>query len=419
MRSGTEHALKGIRAVLSLLFFAVLSIVSRGAVAQTPDALITLGKAIFEGKTGAAHDRVRLLNATSCEACHSDGGGGAGPTGDGVLPAALVIQLESSSAGHESAGDPVYGRVFNTSASGGGEPEGVAAVRYSEIEGHYYPEGFRWRMRVPHYRLTNLSRGPLAGSTVIKPRFAPALYGAGLLEEVPESAITQTSPAPKARVNSGEPSWRIYHGREALGRFGWQGGAISIRDQTTKAFAHEMGLTSPDQPYDDCTAAETDCRQPSSAAPEISEDSVAAVLAYLRSLRVPPSRMTAEEYTSGLRVFTDLGCAECHRPELPADSTHRVITPYTDLRLHDLGIELADQTVSGTRVLSQWRTAPLWGLGYRVRSQSHPTFLHDGRARTLEEAILWHSGEAARARNEFVSLFKRQREALLRWLESL
>jgi CxxC motif-containing protein (DUF1111 family) len=205
----------------------------------------------------------------------------------------------------------------------------------------------------------------------------------------------------------------------ALGRFGWQGAAISIRDQTTKAFAREMGLTSPDQPQDDCTATETDCWRPGSAAPEISEKSVAAVLAYLRSLNVPPSGMSTEEYTSGLRLFTDLGCAACHRPELPVDSTQHVITPYTDLRVHDLGIELADHTVSGARVLSKWRTAPLWGLGYRTRSQGHSTFLHDGRARTLEEAIVWHSGEAAGARNKFFGLFARRREALFRWLESL
>jgi CxxC motif-containing protein (DUF1111 family) len=419
MQSGTHHALKRIRAVLSLLLLAVLSTVARGAVAQTPDALIAMGKAIFKGETGAAHGRARLLNASSCEACHSDGSGGAGPVSDGVLPAALIIQLESPSAGLESAGDPVYGHVFNTSAADGGEPEGVALVRYSEIEGHYYPEGFHWRMRVPHYRLTNLSRGPLAGTTVIKPRLAPALYGAALLEAVPESAITQLTAAPKAPANAGEPSWRIYDGKLALGRFGWQGAAISIRDQTTKAFAREMGLTSPDQPQDDCTATETDCWRPGSAAPEISEKSVAAVLAYLRSLNVPPSRMSMEEYTSGLRLFTDLGCAACHRPELPVDSTQHVITPYTDLRVHDLGIELADHTVSGARVLSKWRTAPLWGLGYRTRSQSHSTFLHDGRARTLEEAIVWHSGEAAGARNKFLGLFARQREALLRWLESL
>jgi CxxC motif-containing protein (DUF1111 family) len=274
-------------------------------------------------------------------------------------------------------------------------------------------------MRVPHYRLTNLSRGPLAGTTVIKPRLAPALYGVALLETVPESAITQTTAGPKAPANAGEPSWRIYDGRVALGRFGWQGGAISIRDQTTRAFAREMGLTSPDQPHDDCTVAETDCWQRNSVAPEISQNSVAAVLAYLRSVRVPPSQLNADEYTSGLGLFTELGCAACHRSELLADSTQRVITPYTDLRLHDLGIELADQTVSGARVVSKWRTAPLWGLGYRVRSQTHPTFLHDGRARTLEEAVLWHSGEAAKARHEFVSLFTRRREALLRWLESL
>jgi len=137
--------------------------------------------------------------------------------------------------------------------------------------------------------------------------------------------------------------------------------------------------------------------------------------------------MRSEQFSSGLRLFTDLGCAACHRPELPVDLTEsgsgaqtpRVIAAYTDLLLHDLGIELADETAAGTRVLTKWRTAPLWGLGYQIRHQHSATLLHDGRARSVEEAILWHSGEAGRARQGFLNLPRRTREALLRWLETL
>jgi CxxC motif-containing protein (DUF1111 family) len=189
-----------------------------------------------------------------------------------------------------------------------------------------------------------------------------------------------------------------------------------------------MGLTSSDQPYDDCTPVEVDCLRPhNGGSPDISADSISAVLAYVGALGVPESRMHSEQFSSGLKLFTDLGCAACHRPELPIDltgrgsgtQTPRVIAPYTDLLLHDLGSELADQTATGASVPTKWRTAPLWGLGYRIRYQHPATFLHDGRARSVEEAILWHSGEAARARHGFLNLLKRRREALLRWLESL
>jgi CxxC motif-containing protein (DUF1111 family) len=133
-----------------------------------------------------------------------------------------------------------------------------------------------------------------------------------------------------------------------------------------------------------------------------------------------------EQGAAGTALFASLGCAACHRPELPVvltdasgTQTAATIAPYTDLRPHDLGIEMADETASGEKVTSRWRTAPLWGLGHRIRTETHPTFLHDGRARSPEEAILWHAGEAAQARRNFVNLWGRPREMLLRWLETL
>jgi CxxC motif-containing protein (DUF1111 family) len=252
---------------------------------------------------------------------------------------------------------------------------------------------------------------------VIKPRIAPALFGAALLEAVPASAIGDVAAAgANQRGNT-----------RARGRFGWQGESVSIRDQTTKAFAREMGLTTIEIPHDDCTAAEADClRQPSDGLPEVAPELVDAVVAFVRSLAVPASSAPAAPSTAGAALFSSLGCTACHRPELPIEltdatgtKTAAVIAPYTDLRLHDLGIEMADENAAGEKVPSQWRTAPLWGLGYRIRTETHPTFLHDGRARSPEEAILWHSGEAARARRNFMDLWGRPRETLLRWLETL
>jgi len=397
-------------------------------------AQVSLGRSVFDtqwapagtpdvgGRVGVGP----LYNATSCNACHHEGEGGRGSDGDGAAPASLVIQL-GSSAGAEPNGDPVYGSILSTSALQGVRVEGAVMIQYDETAGYYYPFGGRWSLRVPHYRLVGLSRGPLAPTTVIKPRLAPALFGVGLLEAVPESAITEaTAPRADGRY-SGAPVWRSFQGKRLPGRLGWQGGAVSVRDQTTKAFAGEMGLTTSDRISDDCTSAEADCGgQPKSGSPEVSDELLDAVVAFVRTLAVPESPVHAENDSMGSELFARIGCAACHRPRLPvvlpgADGTGvpRVIAPYTDLRLHDLGMEMSDENASGTKVVSRWRTAPLWGMGYRLKLESHSTFLHDGRARSAEEAILWHSGEAARAKGNFMNLGPRAREALLHWLETL
>ena len=371
-----------------------------------------------------------LFNAASCDACHIDGARGQGPIGEGPAPVALVIQLQSPSAGvgPESIGDPVYGRVFNTAALDGVRVEGAVTIRYREVEGYYYPDGIRWRMRVPHYQLIGTNRGPLARTTIIKPRLAPALFGVGLLEAVPETAISDDVAGARAGGGTaGKPAWQLHQGERILGRFGWQGESTSIRDQATKAFAREMGLTTADRASDDCTPVEVDClRQHTGVSPEVSEELLGALVSFLRTLAVPVSPLKVDDESSGSEFFVAIGCAACHRPQLPVElpgpnggKAPGVIAAYTDLRLHNLGVAMADEDASGAKVVSKWRTAPLWGLGYRAKVESHPTFLHDGRARSTEEAILWHFGEAAPARRKFMSLLPRSREALLRWLDTL
>lgn len=392
-----------------------------------------------------------LFNSSSCDACHNNGARGRGPTGDGPAPDSLVIQLTAATAKNRAdpEGDPVYGRVFNPIALDGVPPEGEVLIHYEARQGHY-PDGTAWSLRVPHYELTKLHYGPLAPGTIVKPRLAPALFGAGLLDAIElegggHSAVLGEPP-------SAAPGARQFH-RESVaaagaapaatnlapastgtapapivgGRFGWQATARSVRDQTARAFAREMGLTSADIPNDDCTAAEAAClQQPNGGSPEVSDDLFNAVLSFQHWLAVPASPTPHSDADHGGQTFADLGCAACHRPQWPVtlpdgdgNPDTATITPYTDLRLHDLGPGLADQTVTGKKVTSRWRTAPLWGLGYRMSLEHFPTFLHDGRARSTEEAILWHDGEAARARQRFERLTANERKAFLRWLETL
>jgi CxxC motif-containing protein (DUF1111 family) len=359
-----------------------------------------------------------LFNSSSCDSCHNNGAHGRGPTGDGPAPTALVIQLATTPTKNptDPEGDPVYGRVLNTVALDGVPPEGEAVIHYQETPGHY-PDGTIYSLRVPHYTLTNLRYGPVSPRTLVKPRLAPALFGAGLLDA---TTITAGEAGTTATAH-------MMAFEKAHGRFGWQATAFSVEDQTARALSREMGLTSSDIPHDDCTPAETAClHAPSNGSPEVSAEIFNAVLSFQRYLAVPASPTPHPIPDRDAKMFTDLGCVACHQPRLAVTLTDAdgrdyaaVIAPYTDLRLHNLGARLADETVAGKRVSSKWRTAPLWGLGYRMKLEHFPTFLHDGRARSAEEAILWHDGEATAARQNFEQLPASHRKDFLHWLETL
>jgi CxxC motif-containing protein (DUF1111 family) len=353
-----------------------------------------------------------IYNSGSCDECHNEGAHGRGPDFEGPAPNSMVVQLESVPApgtplpdASDPPGDPVYGHVLSPVAIEGFSAEGQVLIHYHVIQ-RSYPDGTVWMLRQPTYEVTRLQYGPLAANVVIKPRLAPALFGLGLLEAVP---------APSAPAG--------------LGRFGWQAVAVSIRDQTTRALAREMGVTNSDRPVDDCTAAETQClqqRHPESV--EMSGELLDALLTFQKWLSVPanPTIQDPAAHEAGLKLFKATGCAACHRPEQPValvqpdgQPLHATIAPYTDLSLHDLGPALADRDVSGTVHPTRWRTAPLWGMGYRYSRESKPTFLHDGRARSVEEAVLWHDGEAAAVRERFEHLPRAQREQLLQFVAGI
>jgi CxxC motif-containing protein (DUF1111 family) len=386
-----------------------------------------LGHAVFNTQwvTAGTPDAARrdgvgpLFNAAACDECHNEGARGRGPVGDGRAPLAMVVQLESprgagagADPGLVSAGDPRYGHVLNTAAVDGLAPEGTITIHYQERHG-VYPDGNTWTLRVPSYQFSDLRYGAMAPDTVLKPRLAPALFGVGLLDAVPQAALTH---------GSGRIAWQWYNGHRLPGRFGWQASAVSVRDQTTRAFAREMGLTSDDVSADDCTSEQPDCLgRMNGGTPEVTTELLDAVLEFQRWLAVPTGTAA-----SGVPhpLFVQAGCTACHQPTQPIElagvaSAHDTIAPYTDLRVHDMGGGLADRNVAGKIIPSSLRTAPLWGLGYRLRIEHVPTFLHDGRARSIEEAILWHDGEAREARRRFEQLSAQDRQALLTWLAGL
>jgi CxxC motif-containing protein (DUF1111 family) len=357
-----------------------------------------------------------LFNASACDACHNEGAPGRGIAGDGPLPAQLVLQLRAP--GNGGRGDPVYGHALNTSALPGLRPEGKPVVRYVEVAGHY-ADGTDWSLRRPEYRIEAPGYGALAPHTVLGPRMAPALFGVGLLQRVPQQAIAALARQP-APGTHGVAAWHRHDGRLQLGRFGWQGDAVSIADQTGRALAREMGLSSNERLHDDCTPRQRACRaMPDGGKPEVSPQFFDALLAFQEQLAVPaPPAADAAAVTRGQALFRGLGCAACHREQLPLDDGGQAIHPYTDLLLHDLGAGLADRDLSGRAVPGRWRTAPLWGLGYAL-ARGDAGLLHDGRARDTAEAVLWHDGEARAARDRFSALPAAARQALDLFLRSL
>jgi CxxC motif-containing protein (DUF1111 family) len=367
-------------------------------------AQVDLGQAVFNtqwlpaGTPGAGRRAGLgpLYNSGSCDSCHNSAKRGRGPERDGPAPAALVIQLGTRAADGRALpdGDPVYGHTLNTVALEGAA-EGSVTIRFHDVTGHY-PDGTPWSLRQPVYEVSQLRYGPLSDATLLKPRLAPPLFGAGLLQAAMAAA-----------------------GFRATAHFGWQGDVPSVRGQTAKAFALEMGLTSSLHPHDDVTPAEQPAGEaPAGAAPEVAPELLDALVAFQEAMAVPQAEaLPGQEAQAGRLLFTRTGCAACHRLQLPVPSG--TIAAYTDLQLHDMGEGLADATVAGVKVVSRWRTAPLWGIGYQGHGRRSQTYLHDGRARSVEEAILWHDGEGRAARGRFERLTGEQRRTLIRWVLGL
>jgi CxxC motif-containing protein (DUF1111 family) len=344
-----------------------------------------------------------LFVESSCDACHADGGRGRPAAAPAGLSNSFVMQLGGPAT--------ALGHVVNTRAIDGHAAEGRVEVTIGERAGRY-PDGLRWTLRQPRYSVQDVGPALLPATTVLKPRIGPALFGTGLLDAVPQTAVES--------IRRGQPR---RHRGEVGGRFGWQGIAISLVDQTAIAFSREMGLTSELEPQDDCTPVQATCRQALQAgAPEVAERIFHAVNTF-QFLLAAPTRATISTAadTHGAALFDQVGCAVCHVPQLPVPREGAeaiLIDPYTDLLLHDLGGGLADRNVAGRPVTSQWRTAPLWGLAHALRT-GPVALLHDGRAGSIEEAILWHEGQAADARRRFMSLDATSRRQLLDWVATL
>jgi CxxC motif-containing protein (DUF1111 family) len=368
-----------------------------------------------------------VFDNVSCEGCHAGDGRGRPPK-PGEIAESFLVRI--SYPGRDATGGPNavpgFGGQLQFRSVTGTAVEASVDIAYSEVAGSF-ADGTPYSLRVPSYSFYG-SYKPLSKKMLFSPRVAPVNFGLGLLQAIPEGALLANED-PNDADNDGISGvanrvWDAVAGKTAVGRFGWKAGAPNLMQQTAGAYNGDMGVTSSMFPAESCEGDRTECaRHPA----EVDDDAVAAVAIYMATLGVPARRAFDEPETNlGEKVFYEVGCANCHRATFTTDSmvgvpsvTGQTIHPYTDLLLHDMGADLADDRPDFQANGREWRTPPLWGIGLVQTVNGHSNFLHDGRARSLLEAVLWHGGEAKKSRDAVLGLSSAKRAALVRFLESL
>ncbi len=342
------------------------------------------------------------------------------------------MSIPQAGAHGELLGDPVYGGQLQDKAIMNVLPEARVRVDYETVTGNF-ADGTAYSLRRPLYSFYDLQYGDFAAGLMYSPRIAPQMPGLGLLEIVPESVILEWADADDTNQDgiSGKPNyvWNTARQQSELGRFGWKANQPDLLQQTAKAFNGDIGITSNLFPEDHLTPFQQLQYPgiPNGGTPEISDDLLAKVVSYCQTLSVPARRQWDDpKVLRGKFLFTELKCDACHRPTMSTGNggtiqalKNQPIRPYSDLLLHDMGADLADNRPDGLANGNEWRTAPLWGIGMIPVVNGHTFLLHDGRARSMEEAVLWHGGEAERAREDYKKLSAEDRAALVQFLESL
>jgi CxxC motif-containing protein (DUF1111 family) len=366
-----------------------------------------------------------FFHARSCSGCHVKDGRGAPPAGDEVMTG-LLLRL-STPAGTP---DPIYGGQLALRALPGLVPEAEVKVMWIESE-VTLGDGEKVKLRRPQIAVTRWNYGEPGPGLLIGPRLAPPVFGGGLLEAAANIEKNADPDDKNGDGISGRVNLLVDRTtkEKVPGRFGWKANVATLRHQASEAFAGDMGITTPDHPDENHTPAQAEKlgALPDGGKPEAGLLVMDRVESYLRGLGAPARRNTGNEaVVRGGVLFRSLNCAACHLPELRTGDEHPfkelhnlTIHPFTDLLIHDMGPDLADGRPDGDASGSEWRTAPLWGLGLNAAVNGNVFFLHDGRARTAAEAILWHGGEAEASRNAFKALTAGDRAALLQFLESL
>ncbi len=414
-----------------------------------------LGNALFRKQWVAAPSSTKasdglgpLYNARACQNCHLKDGRGH-PPAEGEPAVSMLVRLARPAATAEEKArietflapaipDDTYGGQLQTAAIPGARAEGGVEITY-EDRPVSLGDGTTVTLRDPSYAVTDPGYGPLDPHVTLSPRIANPMIGMGLIEAIhPDDLRALADPEDRDGDGiSGRMARARGHTSDAPrpGRFGWKAQSGSVREQAAEAFAGDIGISSPDlpRPYGDCTDYQPDCLamatgvQPALGEGEAPEKVMDLVTFYSENLAVPARRDVDDpEVLHGKELFYEARCTSCHRPKFVTRGdaandaqSFQLVWPYSDFLLHDMGPGLADGQQVGVATGREWRTQPLWGIGLTETVSGRTTFLHDGRARTLEEAILWHGGEARASRDAYAALPEPDRDALIRFLESL
>ncbi|MBI3235091.1 MAG: c-type cytochrome [Bacteroidetes bacterium] len=369
-----------------------------------------------------------LYNNVSCGGCHlSDGRGRPPLPGEKLTSMFFKLALPGADAQGFPNKVPGFGIQLQDKSLFGTAQEGEVALSYQE-NAYTFPDGEVVYLRAPTYSFINLYQ-PLPAQVLFSPRIARPNYGIGFLEAISEESILRNSDPNDADQDgiSGKPNYVydfVHQKANVLGRIGWKASVANIKSQVSKALNEDIGVTNYIVKSDN---AKGQIQEGTNLGLELPDSIVDAITFYIRTLSVPARRnVDNEDVKLGKKLFVSVGCYKCHTPEhqTKVDPSFKQlsglnITPYTDMLLHDMGSNLADGFSEFEANGNEWRTPPLWGIGLTKKINGNTFFMHDGRARSYLEAILWHGGEANTAKSRFTQLEKNERAALIKFLESL
>jgi CxxC motif-containing protein (DUF1111 family) len=374
-----------------------------------------------------------MFNRVSCSGCHTKDGRGQPPANAQGPMDSMLLRISVPGKNEHGGVKPVpaYGDQLSERAISGMAPEGRAKIAYIDVQGTY-GDGETYSLRKPSYEIADVGYGALPKDTMISPRVAPQMIGLGLLQAVPEETLHAMADPDDRNGDgiSGRPNmvWDKSAKHASMGRFGWKANQPNLRQQNADASVGDIGLTTSLNAEQNCTDAQAACLAANNGGePEMSDEFLDKLTLYTMTLAVPAQRdASAIPVKKGFTAFQSMGCAACHTPALKTadvegfpELSNQQIHPFTDLLLHDMGQGLADNRPDFDATGQEWRTPPLWGLGLVATVNGHDFLLHDGRARGFAEAILWHGGEAERAKQNFRTAPKETRDALIAFLKSL
>lgn len=369
-----------------------------------------------------------IFNNSSCIGCHPKDGRSPFPTDINAL-SGFFFRASMPGIGENNAPIPVpgFGEQIQNQAIYGFEPEGKFKVTYTPIV-ETFADGTTVTLQKPSYSLVD-TYIPFPSNAMISPRLASPVFGLGLLEAIPEYYILNNEDINDADGDgiSGKANY-VYDrvsGQVKLGRFGWKANTATVKEQCAGAYVHDMGVTNPVFPFE-TGYGQTNGDDGLNDDAEISEALLDEIAFYCQTLGVPAARnLDDPSVQRGSALFEQIQCAKCHIPKMIsgdfpiAEVANQTFYPYTDMLLHDMGEGLADNRPDFLADGKEWRTKPLWGIGLTEVVNGHTDFLHDGRAKNITEAILWHGGEAETAKNNFKNLSAAERKDLLKFINSL